>query len=342
MRVLIIGGTGLISTATARALAARGADLTLYNRGQADVPGPPGARVLHGDRKDFAAFERDLAGAGRFDCVIDMVCFLPAEAESAARAFAGRTRQLIFCSTVDVYTKPAASHPIREDSERAPRESFPYAANKGRCEKILARAAADGAFALTIIRPAYTYGEGRGMLHCFRGGLYYMKRIRDGRPVIVHGDGSSLWAAAHRDDVGLAFADAAGNEKAFGRAYHAAGEGVVTWNQYHQAVAAAMGAPAPRLVHIPTDLLARAAPRAAEWCVENFQHDNIFDNSAARRDLGYRYTIGLEEGVRRVVRWLDERGRIDDRDEPGFYQPLIDAWEHHGSAFAAEMAAFQG
>jgi nucleoside-diphosphate-sugar epimerase len=149
-------------------------------------------------------------------------------------------------------------------------------------------------------------------------------------------------AAAHRDDVGLAFANAAGNEKVYGHAYHAAGESVVTWNQYHQAVAAAIGAPAPRLVHIPTDLLARAAPQGAEWCRENFQYDNIFDNSAASRDLGYRSTIGLEEDVRRVAEWLDARGRMTYSDEPPWYQPLIDAWERHGTALAAEIEGFKG
>jgi nucleoside-diphosphate-sugar epimerase len=342
LKVLIVGGTGLISTAITRALAARGAAVTLFNRGHAEVEVPTGVTVMRGDRKDTAAFERAMAAAGPFDCVIDMICFLPADAESTVRAFGGRTRQLVFCSTVDVYTKPAVSYPVREGAERSPRESFPYAAEKARCERILEQAQAGDAFALTVIRPAYTYGPGRGMLHTFRSGSYYHARIRDGRPVIVHGDGQSLWAAAHRDDVGLAFASAAGNAATFGRAYHVAGEDVVTWNQYHRVVAEAMGAPAPRLVHIPTDMLARAVPVATEWCAENFQFDNIFDNSAAARELGYRYSIGLRQGVESVVRWLDGRGLVSADDEPPWYEPLLAAWERAGDGVTRELAPLEG
>ena len=329
MRVLIIGGTGLISTAITRALIARGMDVTLYNRGQTEADIPDGYDTITGNRKDYAMFEAQMAEARNFDAVIDMIGFVPVDVESSIRAFRGNIGQFIFCSTVDVYTKPAQHYPIREDAERQPMPSFPYAYNKAKCERLLEVAHERGDFPVTIIRPAHTYGEGRGLIHSFGlGGAYYFHRIRNGKPIITHGDGSSLWAACHRDDVGRAFAEAVGNEKTFGKGYHTASEEPMTWNQYHQTVAQAMNAPEPDLVHIPTDLLFEIASKATEWCRENFQYNNIFDNTAAKADLNFRYTIPFVEGVRRIVGWLDARERIHDGDEPEIYSEIIKRWRH--------------
>ena len=338
MKVLIIGGTGLISTAITRYLIERGEDVTLYNRGVSQTDVPPGLRHIQGDRTQYATVEAQMAEAGHFDCVIDMVCFKPGEAESAIRAFQGRIGQYVFCSTVDVYTKPARRYPVTEDAERKPSLTFPYAFDKAACERLLEEAHQRGDFPVTVIRPAHTYGEGRGLIHAFGWETYYFDRIRKGKPIIVQGDGTSFWATCHRDDVGRAFAAAVGNERTFGRAYHVAGEEPMTWDGYHQTVAEAMGAPKPRLVHIPTDLLGTVAPKAAEWCVENFHFNNIFDNAAASADLGFRQTIPWLEGVRRVVDWLDEHGKIDSSDEPAFYDRILDAWERFGVKMVQELA----
>ena len=299
MKTLLIGGTGLISTAITRFLAQRGDQVTMYNRGRSPVRTPPGPQLILGDRKDFATFERQMKDAGTFDCVIDMVCFLPEEAESDIRAFKGRCGQLIFCSTVDVYTKPATRYPYTEDEPLSGVSR--YGKNKVQCERVFA--AANGSdLPVTIIRPAYTYGEGPSLLSWWRRDDYLIDRLRKHRPVIVQGDGMSLWVCAHADDVGRAFAAAAGNPATFGKAYHTTGEEWMTWNQYYQTMARAIGAPAPRLVHIPTDLLVKLAPKRGTTAVENFQFDNIFDNGAAARDLGYRYTITWLEGAKRVER----------------------------------------
>ncbi len=328
MRILIIGGTGLISTAITRFLVARGEDVTLYNRGQTEADIPDGYSTIIGNRKDYAAFEAQMTEVGNFDAVIDMIGFVPADVESAIRAFHGRVGQFIFCSTVDVYTKPAHRYPIREDAERQPMPSFPYAYNKAKCERLLEAAHERGDFPVTIIRPAHTYGEGRGLIHSLGlGGAYYFNRIRLGKPIITHGDGSSLWAACHRDDVGRAFIEAVGNDQTFGKGYHTASEEPMTWNQYHQTVAQAMNAPEPELVHIPTDVLFEIAPKEAEWCRENFQYNNIFDNTAAKTDLNFHYTIPFVEGVRRIVAWLDARDRIHDKDESPIYSKIIEKWK---------------
>lgn len=333
MRVLIVGGTGLISTAITRQLVARGDEVVLYNRGQRQAEIPPVQRIV-GDRNDCAAFEAQVAKAGRFDAAIDMVCFRPEQAESAIRAFRGRAEHYVFCSTVDVYTKPAPRYPVREDAPRVPSPTFPYAFEKARCERLLEAAHAQGDLCVTMIRPAWTYGEGGTMLHTFGWGTYYLDRLCRGEPIIVHGDGTSFWTACHRDDVARAFAGALGNAEAYGKAYHVTGEEWLTWNAIHYAVAEALGAPRPQLVHIPTDLLGRVAPRAAEWCVENFCYNNIFDNTAARRDLGFAYTIPFAAGIRRVIAHLEANEGFEDSDEYPFYDRILEAWGRLGMEMA--------
>jgi nucleoside-diphosphate-sugar epimerase len=338
VKILIIGGTGLISTGITRQLVERGDHVTLYNRGKRTSEVGSGVQRITGDRTDYAAFEAQIAQAEPFDTVIDMIAFKPEDVQSAIRALRGRTSQYVFCSTVDVYTKPARHYPIREDAERKPSTAFPYALNKALCENILFDAHARGDLAVTSIRPAYTYGEGTSILHPLGWDPYFLDRLRRGKPVIVHGDGTSLWAPCHRDDVARAFVGAAGNASAFGKSYHATSEEWLTWNAYVQTVAEAIGAPPPRLVHIPTDVLARVLPKAAEWCAINFSFNNIFDNGAAHDDLGFRYTIPFIEGVHCVVSWLEAHGRLDQVQEPPFYDRVIQAWEHLGEAMVQELA----
>ena len=337
MKILIIGGTGLISTAITKFLVKRGDDVTIYNRGKqaSDIPD---VKKIIGDRKNYPIFEAQMKAIGHFDCIIEMIGFIPEEVESDVRAFKGRTSQFIFCSTIDVYTKPAKRYPITEDAERKPSPTFPYAYDKGKCEKILEEAHQHGDFSVTVIRPAHTYGEGRGLVHPFAGGNQFFDRIRKGKPIIVHGDGSSIWSACHRDDVGRAFVEAVGNEKTYGKAYHVTSAEWMTWDQYHQGIAIAMGAPPPEIIHIPTDLLRKIFPKTAEWCAENFQFNNIFDNTAAYTDLKFQYTIKWIEGVKRVVNWLDEHNQIENSDNHPFYDRVISAWERFGENMGKELA----
>jgi nucleoside-diphosphate-sugar epimerase len=329
MKILIIGGTGLISVSITNILLERGEDVILFNRGLSSLTAHPGAKVVHGDRTDYAAFEEQIAKLGHFDVVMDMVGYKPEDGESVARAFSGQVGQFIFCSTVDVYRKPASRYPIKENEPYGGLNT--YSRNKVVIEKTLLEAQAHGAFPLTIIRPAYTYGESRGPVHTFGGSTTFLDRIRKGKPVVVHGDGSSFWTACHRDDVARAFVAACYKPSALGQKYHTPGEEWMTWNLYIQRVAEAMGAPEPRIVHIPTDILFEVAPKRAAIVVENFQFSNIFDTSAARADLNFRYTISWVEGVRRMVSWLDENNRIENSDLDTFDDRLISAWEQMGA-----------
>jgi len=334
MRVLIIGGTGTISTPITEQLLTRGDEVTHYNRGQRARPRLD-VRHLRGDRTDFPAFEAAMAEAAPFDCVIDMVCFTPGEAESAVRAFRGRIAQLIFCSTVDVYQKPAPTYPYREAT--APRVTAgDYGLNKARCEDVFLAAHARGDFAVTCLRPAYTYREGGSLIHTFGWSTTYLDRLQKGKPIIVHGDGSSLWTACHAEDVARAFVNAAGNSAAYGKGYHLAADEWLTWNRYHEIVADALGV-TPRLTHIPTDVLFQVAPERAAWLGGNFQYNNIYDTSAAQQDLGFRYTVPFAEGARRVIGWLRAHGGFENSDMDPFEDRLITLWVKLGEELMARV-----
>ncbi len=327
MRILIIGGTGIISTGITRLLIARGDDVVLYNRGRRPSLVEGKYTTITGDRKEFDTFEKQMAEVGHFDCVIDMVCYLPEEAKSAIRAFKGRTAQYIFCSTVDVYTKPAAAYPITEDAEKNPSTNFMYAYNKARCEELLFATHERGDLVVTSIRPGHTYGEGgNNLLHALGRGTYHVDRLKKEQPIIVHGNGRSFWPTCHRDDVSVAFVGAIGNTQAMGRGYHVAGEEWMTWEGYHQGLAKAVGAKPPEFVCIPTDALVRLAPQEAMLTEVNFSYNNLFDNTAAREDLGFRVTIPWVEGARRTISWLEENGMLENSEDFPLYDQIIETW----------------
>lgn len=324
MRILIIGGTGLISTAITRQLVERGDQVTHYNRGQSEVRTPPVAKTIIGDRKNTPAFEAQMAAERTFDVVIDMICYTPDEAESDVRAFANRCGHFIFCSTVDVYNRPATRYPYTESEPLSGISR--YARNKVACEQVFMAAHERADLRLTIMRPAYTYGEGQPLLAYHGRDGMLIDRLRKHRPVIVQGDGQSLWVCCHIDDVAHAFVGALGNTRTWGKAYHATGEEWMTWDQYYRSIADVIDAPAPDLVHIPSTLLAQIDAQRGLRALENFQYSNVFDNTAARRDLGFRYTVPWKDGVRRVVGWLESKGQLAGSDADSVDDAIVAAW----------------
>jgi len=335
MKILIIGGTGLISTPMTRFLLARGGEVTVYNRGKRSPHLQDGVHQILGDRTDYAGFEATMRAREPFDVVIDMICYQPEEARSLSRAFAGRIGHLIVCSTIDVYAKPAGRYPIMEAEPHRP-PPWDYARKKAILEGLLQEAHQRGDFPVTIIRPAHTYHDGGTLLHSLGGRTTYLDRLRKGKPIVVHGDGSSLWGSCHAEDVARAFAEGAGNPVTFGKTYHTTGEEWMSWNRIHATAAEALGAPPPTLVHIPTDLLARVAKRAFISEV-NFQYNNIFDNRAAHQDLNFRYTIPFAEGAGRVVAWLDAQDKIENSDNDPYDDRVIAAWERHSARMVQDL-----
>jgi len=330
MKILIIGGTGNISTPITRMLQGKGHDITLFNYDQIRPEWLlPEVRVISGNRKDLHLFESQIFIDGNYDCVIDMICFEPEDAVIDAVLFKGHTKQFIFCSTVDVYPKTPDRYPVNEDLEIGALPSFQYAWKKVECEKTLWQAHRRGDFQLTVLRPAATYNESWSPgVHSFGGQTYHLDRIRKGKPIIMHGDGTSIWVAAYRDDTASAFVGAAGNETAFGQAYNVTGDELMTHNRIWKTIARVMNAPEPDFVYIPSLLLANLAPVEALWCRENFMHNNIFDNSKAKRDLGFKYTVSYEEGVKKCIEFLTRHNLIENCDNYPFYDQIIQKWRN--------------
>jgi nucleoside-diphosphate-sugar epimerase len=329
MRVLILGGTGLISTGITTELLRRGDEVTHLVRGT--QPALAGVRTIRGDRRDPAALARAF-GRGH-DAVIDMLCFNADEAGLAVEAFGGGDTRYVMCSTVDVYTKPAARLPVDESHERDPDPAFDYAWGKAAAERVLEEAGRRGDLPVTILRPAATYLD--SAVPSIGSFDLAVERLLAGLPVILHGDGSGLWAACHRDDVARAFVAAAEVPAAAGRAYNVTGDELLTWNAYWTAVATALSVE-PRFVHIPTDLLAACAPSAAAWCARNFQYDNVFDCSAARRDLGFRCTVTWADGI--AAGLASRAARPGGTAERESYEAIIGAWTSMASRMRQDLA----
>ena len=319
MRVLILGGTGVISTGITQQLLARGDDVTLFNRGTSDHAGLDSAKAIIGSRQSVEDLDR--VSQQRFDAVIDMICYREDDGRIAIDAFRGRVAQYVFCSTVDVFTAPAEVYPITEGHPRNPSPNFPYAFQKARLERMFETASAEGAFGLTILRPAATYV--RNIVPPIGSTALYLELLRTGRPLVMHGDGSTLWVATHRDDVARGFVAALGNPKAIGQSYNLQSEEFLTWERYWGVAAEVIGAPPPRYVHIPTDVLMRMLPKMAEWCGINFQYHNVISSEAARRDLGFNPQISWREGAT-ALRSLTDK---PDSEMIVKYERLLAAWE---------------
>jgi nucleoside-diphosphate-sugar epimerase len=335
MRILVIGGTGNISTPLVQQLVERGQDdIFVFNRGKR-APEIPGATTILGDRYDHAAFEAQMRALPPFDIVIDMICYAPADAESLVRAFAGRCGQLIFCSTVDVYEKPAPTYPIVDSLEQAPgynhKSPWKYASDKCRCEEILIEARWKDQFSVTIIRPVQTYG-GLWVLDSLSSpSPRHLGRMMAGKPIIVHGDGHSLWGAVHSADCAAAFVGAIGNSRAMDNAYHIGPDETFAWVNYQRAAARAIGAPEPTFVPIPTEVLLSLTDRAFVTAA-NFAHNNAFDSAAAKRDLGYVYRTRWEDGVRAGYEALLASGGSLDTSEDAEYERVLQSWERAKAA----------
>jgi nucleoside-diphosphate-sugar epimerase len=339
MKILIIGGTGNISTPITKSLLAQGHELVLFNYDPLPPDWLKGVQIVTGDRNQRAEFKQKLGALGNFDCIIDMICYEPGDAECDVQTFRGRTQQFIFCSTVDVYSKTPAVFPVTEKNgkiEALP--SFPYAYKKMECERIMWEAHRRGDFALTVCRPTFTYNEAWSPgIHSFGGQSYHLDRLRLGKPIIMHGDGTSIWVASYRDDTASGFVGAVDNPKAFGQAYNLAGEEWMTHNHIWRTIARIMGAPAPDFVYIPTELLGKLAPKEAEWCIENFRYNNIFDNSKAKRDLGFRINVKFEDGVRKCIDYLVAHNLIEDCAKHPFYDRLVAIWRRHQADMIKEI-----
>lgn len=336
MNILLLGGTGQISSGIVKALLARGVDVTVLNRGHSDDRLGPDVRRLVADRNDAAALEQTISAAGSWDVVIDMICYRPEQAEVALRLFRGRCAHFIFCSTVCVYGNTQTIIPTTEDTPPHPHST--YGRDKLACEQLVLAAHARSDFAVTIFRPSHTFGPGGSIINNLGVSATFVDRLRRGLPVIVSGDGHGLWQSAFADDVGRGFAHAAGRAACFGQTYNIVGDETVTWDDYTRRTAAALGAPAPRLVHIPTDLLVALDANRYAALDEIFRYHGVYSNTKLRRDVPeFVRATPYAEAVRRTVAWMDAHGKIAPAESDDFEDRVLAAWERLTREFAASL-----
>jgi nucleoside-diphosphate-sugar epimerase len=322
LNALIIGGTGLISTGITRQLLARGARVTMYNRGLSQTVLPAGVRHIVGDRADREAFVQAFEKE-RFDVVFDMICYAPEQAEDSVRAFGRRCEQLVFCSTVVTYGAKLPPHVLID--EQFPLEPVcDYGRNKVACENALRRAADGGAFALTIMRPGHTYGPGAAMDDQQESDSGTWDRVARGLPVLVAGDGLGLWQSTHRDDCALLFAHAALNPKTYGQAYNATRDEVLTWRGYYREVARALDTRA-RVIFVPARWLIAQDPERFSFLAQISQFHNAYSSAKAMADVPeFRPRIGLEAGARETFADMRARGAWRDSAEDTTYQRIVE------------------
>jgi nucleoside-diphosphate-sugar epimerase len=311
LKVLFIGGSGIISSACSELAVERGIDLFVLNRGSSrDRPLPAGATVLRGDIRDPGSV-REALGAREFDAVVDWVAYTPQHVQADIDMFRGRTGQYVFISSASAYQTPPARVPVVESTPlRNP--YWRYSRDKIACEDLLVSAYREDGFPATIVRPSHTYDRTSIPLH---GGWTTLGRMRQGREIVVHGDGTSLWTLTHHVDFAAGFVPLLGHPRTVGDVFHITSDDVLTWNQIADTFAAALGAEA-RIVHVPSAVIAAADPDWGAGLLGDKAHSMVFDNSKLRGVVpDYVAKIPFEQGAREIVAWYDEdpaRQRHDD------------------------------
>jgi len=313
MKVLFIGGTGFISTSVSRLALTRGMDLYLLNRGLRKME-LTGTRNLIADihqPEQVRAALQDL----KFDVVVDWIAYTPEDIERDLAIFQGLTKQFIFISSASAYQKPPGHHVIRE-STPLHNPYWDYSRHKIACEERLTRAYREEGFPVTIVRPSLTYGEANFPIALGGWGCYTLAdRMRNGRPIIVHGDGSSLWVVTQAEDFARGFLGLVGNAQAVGEAFHITADEVLTWNQIYETIADALGVKA-NLVHMASDFIVRVSPGLTGPLLGDKSWSVVFDNSKIKEFVpGFQAVIPFREGIRRTVAWFEadkSRQRVDE------------------------------
>ncbi|HIT76677.1 MAG TPA: NAD-dependent epimerase/dehydratase family protein [Candidatus Avipropionibacterium avicola] len=306
--VLFLGGTGTISTACVRSALAAGHRVTVLNRGSSEAPS--GAESVVGDVRDADSLRSALDGRS-YDVVADFLSFVPDHVRTVLDVVEGSTGQYINISSASAYEKPPRYLPVTESTPlRNP--YWQYSRDKIACEDLLVAAHRERGLPMTIVRPSHTYDDRR--LPTI-GKWNDIARMRAGRPVVIHGDGTSLWTVTHADDFAVAFTGLLANPQAIGEAFTITGDHAPTWNQIYRWLAEAAGVSDPEFVHIASETIARFAPDLGPGLLGDKSHSMVFDTSRVRRLVpGFATTITYDEGARRVINHLDahpELQRVD-------------------------------
>ncbi len=325
MKVLFIGGTGLISSAVSRLAVDRGIDLYHFNRGLRKVE-IPGVKRITGDVHKAGDLARALEGLS-FDAVVNWIAFVTSDVERDIELLAERTKQYIFISSASAYQTPPTHHIITESTPLA-NPIWQYSRDKIACEERLMKAYREQDFPVTIVRPSYTY-DNFFPVAIGRGDWTTPDRMRRGAKVIAHGDGSSLWTLTHSEDFAKAFVGLLGNPQAAGHAFHISSDEVLTWNQILETIGDAVGAK-PEIVHVPSDFIARFQKSWGDGLLGDKTWSMVFDNSKIKRFVpGFQATISFAEGMRRSAAYFeeDESRKTVDQETDGLIDRIIAAYE---------------
>jgi len=301
-RALFLGGTGIISSACVAEALALGLEVTVLNRGKESArPLPDGVEVLIADVRDLDSM-RGALGGREFDTVVDFIAFTVEHVALGIELFSGRTGQFVFISSASAYQKPIRHLPITESTPLV-NPFWQYSRDKIACEDRLMAAHRDQNFPITIVRPSHTYDR---TLVPLEGGWTVIERYRAGKPVVVPGDGTSLWVLTHHRDFARAFVRLLANPKALGDAVHITSDDVLTWNQIHEILADAAGVRAPKIVHVASETFAEFLPTAGPGLIGDKSHSVMFDNTKIRQLApGWVATIPFATGAREIIDWHD-------------------------------------
>ncbi len=323
MKILIIGGTGVISREIVNQLLKQGNEVVLYNRGKKNLVFKDDVTQITGDRQDQEQFETSLKNK-KFDAAIDMICYNKDNAESTIRALKDNTEHFIFCSSCAAYQRPYKSVPTCEDAEDLYEDpSFSYAFHKAEMERYLNNESKKNQLNITIIRPSLTFGPGSTNLGVLRQNYGIVERIKQGKPLIMFGDGTTPWSFTFTPDLARGFIGTIKNAKCYSKSYHITSEFRNLWRDLYLEFGKLIGKEV-KLVNIPSSLLYKADPKLFAHLYLEKTYSGLFDNSKIKKDIpGFEATIALTEGLKMMLQWYEETGSTIDPDKDALEDKLV-------------------
>jgi len=329
MKVLFIGGTGIISTAVSELAIEKGMDLYQFNRGKRSEFFTDGVKLIKGDISDREGM-KSLLKDYEFDVVVDWLAFNPSDIERDIKLFKNRTNQFILISSASVYQKPLDNYLIKETTPTV-NLFWQYARDKIACEERLIKEYKEKDFPVTIVRPSFTYGVTLipAVVTNNKKPMTLINRMRNGKKIIVPGDGSSLWVMTHNSDFAKGFVGLIGNEKAIGETFHITSDEVLTWDQIIKTICRVAGVE-PNIIHIPSDFINAYAPNTGEELLGDKSVSVVFDNTKIKKFVpDFNCEVKYEEGITRSLKWLEahpEYCEIDD-DNNSIMDKIISKYE---------------
>lgn len=316
MKILFIGGTGILSSACAGLVFARGHELFILNRGiSTKYPLPEGATLLKGDIHTDEAHLASMVSGHRFDAVVDYIAFTPNDIERDLRLFRDKTDQFVFISSASAYQKPVKNYLI---TEKTPLENpyWEYSRNKIACETLLMNEYRENGFPVTIIRPSHTYGHSQ-IPFALSSWLFpwtVIARMKRRKKVIVPGDGTSLWVLTWNADFAKGLVGLLGNEKAIGEDFQITSDQVLSWNQIYLEAYRALGL-SPNVVHIPSDFIARFDEGAMGSLIGDKSNSVVFDNGKIKSFVtDFHCEVEWADGLRRSLSWFEAHPEFQQVD----------------------------